>query len=79
MSQATLKQRVNMVVMRMIAQNSDHDQRTQINSAEQLGSRGQYQVHYFSGDKPGLCAPEYLIFYYKYALIQGKLFYFMTD
>jgi len=29
MSQATLKQRVNMVVMRMIAQNSDHDQRNQ--------------------------------------------------
>ena len=27
MSQATLKQRVNMVVMRMIAQNSDHDQK----------------------------------------------------
>lgn len=29
LSQATLKQRVNMVVMRMIAQNSDHDQRSQ--------------------------------------------------
>merc|ERR1712227_1063568 len=30
MSQATLKQRVNMVVMRMIAQNSDQDQRSHI-------------------------------------------------
>ena len=70
MSQATLKQRVNMVVMRMIAQNSDHDQRTQINSAEQAVTRGQYQVLcQYSGDKLGLCAPEYLIFYSKYALI----------
>ena len=35
MSQATLKQRVNMVVMRMIAQNSDHDQRQQTQTQRQ--------------------------------------------
>lgn len=35
LSQASLKQRVNMVVMRMIAQNSDHDQRQQTQGQRQ--------------------------------------------
>ena len=41
MSQATLKQRVNMVVMRMIAQNSDHDQKQgQPQGQQQARGRG---------------------------------------
>ena len=42
LSQATLKQRVNMVVMRMIAQNSDQDQRSQREGPGQ--GRGQDQT-----------------------------------
>ena len=39
LNQQTLKQRVNMVVMRMIAQNSDHDQR--VSPREETGGRGE--------------------------------------
>merc|ERR1711911_379946 len=39
LSQASLKQRVNMVVMRMIAQNSDHDQRQQTQGQRQAADQ----------------------------------------
>jgi hypothetical protein len=43
LNQQTLKQRVNMVVMRMIAQNSDQDQRSALQN--QVETRPQQVVH----------------------------------